>query len=220
MPRHRARAAALAGLLTLAGVPAWAEVEFSLYGGLQSAPHSGLTVEGDASVPDTDVTAGWDGRSLEMPPYWGLRATWWTSDRTGFGLDFTHSKIYADDETLAETGFDRLEFTDGLNILTVNAWRRWPQAFGPVTPYVGAGIGVAVPHVEVSAGGSETFGYQLTGPAASVIAGASYPISEDWSVFGEYKGTYSMNSADLDGGGTLETDVVTNALNLGVSFSF
>jgi lipid A oxidase len=91
---------------------------------------------------------------------------------------------------------------------------------GNVTPYVGGGLGVSIPHVEVTNGASETFGYQLTGPAATWIAGASYPISEQWSVFGEYKGTFTSNTGDLDTGGTIETDIFTNAVNVGVSFNF
>ena len=42
----------------------------------------------------------------------------------------------------------------------------------------------------------------------------------DVGVFGEYKGTYSVNEADLTNGGTLKSDIVTNAINVGVSFSF
>ena len=138
----------------------------------------------------------------------------------GFGPDFTHAKVYASDDDLVTNGYDTLEMTDGINILTMNAWYRWPSAWGEVTPYVGAGLGVAVPHVEVTKNGSETFGYQLTGPAATVIAGASYPVNDRWSVFGEWKSTYSQNEAELDSGGTLETDIVTNAINLGVSLDF
>ena len=40
------------------------------------------------------------------------------------------------------------------------------------------------------------------------------------SLFGEYKFTYSQSEADFNGGGTLNTDIITNALNVGVSFSF
>ena len=36
----------------------------------------------------------------------------------------------------------------------------------------------------------------------------------------EYRGTYSQGDADLDGGGSIATDRVTNSVNLGVSFSF
>ena len=104
--------------------------------------------------------------------------------------------------------------------MTLNAYRSWNGALGNLSPYVGGGVGVSVPHVEVTEGGSETFGYQLTGPAVAWMAGASYPLGDRWEVFGEYKGTYSVNSAELEGGGTLETDIVTNSVNLGVSFNF
>lgn len=198
-----------------------AEVELSFYGGWQTAPHSDVAIRGDGAIPDQDFTAGWEGRSFDTPPYYGLRATWWQSDAFGFGVDVNHAKVYADAATLAESGLDWFEFSDGLNILTVNAYRRWEGALGAFTPYVGGGVGVAFPHVEVRApGASETWGYQITGPAATWLAGVTYPINDRWSVFGEYKGTWSQNSADLADGGTLETDVITNALNLGVSFSF
>lgn len=212
--------------------PALAELEFSLYGGVQSAPHSELSISGDTEIADRDFTAGWEGRSFEMPPHYGLRATWWWENDWGVGVDFNHLKVYADDETLEESGLDHLEFTDGLNLLTVNGYRRFPGALdgaldgalggalGNATPYLGAGLGLAVPYVEVREGEAETFEYQVTGPAATLIAGLSVPVADRWSVFGEYKGTYSMNEADLSGGGTLETDIVTNALNLGVSFRF
>ena len=218
----------IARLMTLALilVPALAraEVELSFYGGLQSAPHSVVTVSGDPLIADEQFTAGWDGNSFEAPPYYGLRATWWQDNDYGFGVELNHAKVYGNAETLAANGYDVLEFTDGLNILTVNGFRRWENAFdgalAGITPYVGGGIGVSVPHVEVTKNGSRTFGYQVTGPAVAWIAGASYPISDQWSVFGEYKGTYSINAADLESGGTLETDIITNAINVGVGFKF
>jgi lipid A oxidase len=222
------RAAALLFLVptftALTAISAAAQVELGFYGGYQTAPHSSVSVRGDSILDDEDFTAGWEGRSFQTPPYYGLRGTWWQSETLGFGLDFVHAKVYADDETLADNDYDRLEFTDGINILTVNVYRRWPESFAGLTPYLGGGAGISVPHVEVTKssdnGTSETFEYQLTGPAVTWMAGASYPISEQWSVFGEYKGTYSMNKADLDSGGTLETDIITNAVNVGISFSF
>ncbi len=210
---------AIVFLASVAPIAAAAEIELSFYGGTQSALSSDVTIRGDDEIPDADFSQDWEGRSFDAPIYYGLRATKWQSDTFGYGLDFTHNKIYPDGDVLPD-GYDVLEFTDGLNILTVNAYRRWPDAFGELTPYVGGGVGVSIPHVEVTNGSSETFGYQYTGLAAAWLAGASYPISDQWAVFTEYKGTYSANSADLDTGGTLETDVVTNALNLGVSFSF
>jgi len=204
--------------LMIAPAFATAEVQLSFYGGVQSAPASDISIRGDGIIPDDDFSQDWEGRSFEAPPYYGIRATRWKSPTFGYGLDFAHNKVYPSDGLPA--GYEVLEFTDGLNTLTINAYRRWNDAIGDVTPYVGGGIGIALPHVEVTNGASETFGYQLTGPAATWIAGASLPINDQWSVFGEYKGTFSSNTADLESGGTLETDVVTNAINFGVSFNF
>jgi len=204
---------------TLAPLAASAEVELSFYGGVQTSPHSNVVFDGDSAIPDGDLFIAWEGKSFEAPPYYGIRATVWRSPTFGYGVDFTHNKIYPKDGELP-ADFGRLEFTDGLNILTVNAYRRWSNLFGNVTPYIGGGLGVSIPHVEVVTDTSRTLGYQFTGPAATWIAGASYPINDEWSVFGEYKGTYSMNTGDLDTGGTVETNVITNAVNVGVSFSF
>ena len=198
---------------------ALAEVELSFYGGIQSSPSSQVSIRDDDVIADDDFTVDWEGRSFDAPIYYGIRVTNWRSEKFGYGIDFTHNKVYPENDELPD-GYDVLEFTDGLNILTVNAYRRWSSAFGDVSPYVGGGVGVSIPHVEVTNGSSDTFGYQLTGPAATWIAGATYPINEQWSVFGEYKGTYSSNTADLDTDGTLETDIFTNAVNLGLSFNF
>ncbi len=204
----------------LAARPAAAEFEVSVYSGWQTAPHSVVKGDDPGGVGDFDFTAGWEGRSNEAPPYYGFRGTWWQSETLGYALEFNHAKVYADSETLEDEGFDRLEFTDGLNLITANVFRRFPSAERRWTPYVGAGVGVSVPHVDVLTDGGKTFEYQLTGPAAQVVAGISYPVSDSWSVFGEYKGSYSRNNAELDNGGELETNIVTNALNVGVSFNF
>ncbi|MDG1521257.1 MAG: outer membrane beta-barrel protein [Yoonia sp.] len=198
---------------------AMAEVELSFYGGLQSALESDVAVSGDSVIPDRTDTLTWEGRSFDAPPYYGWRATYWASPEFGYGLDFAHNKVYPKDDVLP-AGYSKLEFTDGLNTLTVNAYRRWENAIAGLTPYVGGGVGLSIPHVEVVSGASETFGYQVTGPAATWIAGASYPISDQWSVFGEYKGNYTQNDADLDTGGSLSTNIITNAVNVGVSFRF
>lgn len=207
------------GLAAFCPVVATAELEFSLYGGAQSAPHSDLQFRGDSVIPDQDLFIAWEGRSFDAPPYYGLRVTNWRSETLGYGLDFTHAKVYPAPGELP-AGFDRLEMTDGINTLTANVYRRWPGQFGAVTPYVGAGLGLSIPYVEVDYGPSSTEGYQITGAAASLIAGGSYAVTDRWSVFGEYKFSYTQNTADLDGGGTLKGDVILNALNVGVSFSF
>ena len=200
--------------------PAAAEFELNLYAGTQSSPHSRVS----GAHPDGGTYSGligWEGRSTQPPPYYGLRGTWWQTDRRGFALEFTHAKVYATASERTPLGFSRMELTDGHNIITLNYMMRWPDKWGAVTPYAGAGLGIALPHVDItSTGGARTYGYQLTGPAARLIAGASYDISERWSVFGEYQFTISQNEADLTGGGTFNSRIVTNALNVGVGFKF
>tara|TARA_R110002051_G_scaffold38640_1_gene81942 strand:- start:11660 stop:12316 length:657 start_codon:yes stop_codon:yes gene_type:complete len=216
---HNSKALTVILCLAPLGAVAQTGIELSVYGGAQNAPHSVVTVTGDSVIPDDEFRMGWVGKSLSAPPYYGIRATVWKTPTFGYGLDFAHNKIYPQEGDLP-AGYDFLEFTDGLNTLTVNAYRRWNNALGDISPYVGGGLGISIPYVEVVYGTSETFSYQVAGPAATWIAGASYPINDRWSVFGEYKGTYTQNIADLDTGGELKTDVVTNAVNVGLSFKF
>lgn len=218
------RYAILAGFAALAAAAAPAaaqELEFSLYSGWQTAPHSRLTGKYPGTGADIDELIGWDGKSFELPPYYGVRGTWWRSEQLGFGLEFTHAKVYAQDDERSDLGFNDLEFTNGLNILTANAMYRWPNRWGPVTPYVGGGVGVSLPHVDAdTTTGIDTYGLQLAGPAARVTAGASYDLTERVAVFGEYQFTYSSNEVDLEGDGKLQTDVKTNAVNFGLSLKF
>jgi lipid A oxidase len=51
------------------------------------------------------------------------------------------------------------------------------------------------------------------------LLGVSAGIGYGLSVFAEYKANYSWNEADLVGGGTLETDVLTHQLAVGISLS-
>ncbi len=193
-----------------------AEFQFSGYTGWQSAPHSDVTVSDGHSF-----NAGWEGRSFEMPPYWGVRATWWMDNYPQFGisLDFSHAKVYADDQTMRDDvpTWSAFEFSDGLNLLTVNAMYRF-EPWGQFRPYVGAGVGLSIPHVEVSRPSGETFEYQIGGAAFQVQAGVEYDITPEWAVFAEYKGNYAMNDVDIDSGASLKTDILTNAVNFGVSY--
>ncbi|WP_233544836.1 outer membrane protein [Pseudooceanicola sediminis] len=219
--RSTAATIAAAALLTgISSAPARAEIEVNLFTGYQTAPHS--RVKGTSPTNgDFNALIGWEGKSFDMPPYYGVRATWWRDDNWGVGLEFTHDKVYADEDDMAAAGFSHLEFTDGLNIITVNASRRWQNQWGNITPYVSGGIGISIPHVEVTpTGGQKTFEYQYGGPAMRLTAGASYPISDQWSLFGEYQFTASRNETDLSGGGNLDTRIFTNALNVGVGFRF
>jgi len=198
-----------------------AETELSFYLGWQTLPHSRMTGELPNGGGSFSQLIGWDGKSFTSPPYYGARATWWRSETLGFGVEYTHTKAYAPDSDISGLGFTNFELSDGHNVITANVMRRWPELWGQVTPYVGGGLGIAVPHVDANHNsGSDTYGFQFTGPAARLSAGASMPINDRLSVFGEYQFTYSVNEGELDGGGSFETDIKTNALNVGISLNF
>ena len=180
--------AAVLMFLAVSVAPAAAQTELSFYGGLQTAPHSRVSGADPTGIGAFDFLAAWEGRSFAAPPYYGVRLTWWKNDDWGWGLEFSHDKVYADARTLADNSLSALEFADGLNILTVNRYRQWSAFSGAFVPYVGAGIGFSLPHVEFESGGLRTSDYQLGGPAVSLVAGARYPLGDRWSVFGEYKG--------------------------------
>ncbi len=204
---------------------AMAQFQLSIYGGAQGLPHSEVTGEDPSAggVGAFDFTAGWDGNSFDMPPYYGVRGTWWQTEDFGYALDFTHSKAYANDDTLASTGFEVLEFTDGINTLTFNAMRRFQTGDNSrFTPYIGGGLGFSVPHVEVqtTAAGARTFEYQYGGVVAQFQGGVQYDVNEQWSIFGEYKMNYVDLDVDLDEGGSLSTNLITNAINIGAGFNF
>ncbi|MEM6891658.1 MAG: porin family protein, partial [Pseudomonadota bacterium] len=134
--------------LLLAG-PAAAELELSFYlgiQGVQDSTASGFLPDGTAFSRSID----WEGRSFEAPFYYGGRAIWWLDNGFGFGIEGTHTKAYAPDADAAAIGLARFELSDGHNIFTANVMKRWPDAVlkGLFTPYVGAGIGIALPHVD------------------------------------------------------------------------
>ena len=150
----------------------------------------------------------------------------------GFGIEGTHAKAYASDADLVALGASSFELSDGHNIITANVMKRWPGVFGieAFTPYVGAGAGIAMPHVDVGVIGASnrTFGFETTGPALRGIAGIKYNLNEKWALFTEYQVTWSDNDITIDADplvpgqlpGKISTDLVTHAVNFGISYSF
>jgi len=200
--------------------PAIAETELSFYGGAHAARLGRVIGNDPGGVGRFDFLASWDSQSSTPARYHGVRLTRWQRDDWGWALDFSHGNINADAATLSGNGLSLLGFSDGMNVLTVNRYRQWRDLVGPVTPYLGAGLGVTIPHVEFDSGAGKTSEYQFGGPAVSLVAGAKYPMNSRWSVFGEYKGTYSVNNVELMSGGNLGANLVTNSINLGASFGF
>ncbi|MEM6578424.1 MAG: outer membrane beta-barrel protein [Pseudomonadota bacterium] len=208
-----------------------AELELSFYLGIQGVQDSSVS----GVLPDGtpfNRSINWEGRSFEAPFYYGGRAIWWLDNNIGFGIEGTHAKAYAPDAEAATIGLSRFELSDGHNIFTANVMKRWPGAIadGLFTPYIGGGIGIAVPHVDALVTGAtdRTYDFEATGPALRGLAGLKYNITEDWALFGEYQFTWSDNDITIDAdpavpgqpSGTLKTDLITHAFNFGISYSF
>lgn len=210
--------AVLAGGLAAISSAAFAEATISVYGGANFSPHSRVKTTG-TGAPDTNNLVGWDGASFKMPPYYGVRATWWLDQmpEVGLAIDFTHAKVVA---SPLPAGFTKLEFTDGINFLTANALYRYDMGNG-FTPYAGIGAGLTIPHVEVegpAVNNTSTLEYQATGFAGQAFIGVDYKLDDNWSVFGEAKSTIGMVDADLNGGGKLSTRIISNQIIVGVTY--
>ncbi|MCT4608071.1 MAG: outer membrane beta-barrel protein [Pelagimonas sp.] len=208
-------------LVSSLALPAAAEMEYSFYLGWQTLPHSRIKGDLPNGGGRYNELVGWDGKPFSMPPYYGARATWWRNENFGLAIEYTHTKAYMPASVRNKLGFSRFEFSDGHNVLTANLMRRWQNRWDTLTPYAGVGLGIAFPHVDATHNsGSRTLGFQTTGPAARVLAGVSYDLNDRYSLFGEYQFTYSTNEGKLNGGGTFNTDIKTNALNFGISAKF
>lgn len=241
-------AAGMAVILLAMGTlnSATAEMFVSGYLGAASTYDSDVELNrpGGTSLTFSDVS--WDDDSFSAPPYYGLRIGYWFKNHPNWAtaIDFTHAKMYAElDNTVSVSGtrsgvpvagqerlgdtFEVLEFSDGHNLLTLNGMYRWLNMGTPgqgflyrLQPYVLAGLGIAIPHVEVTVEGDRTFEYQATGLAVQAGGGLDVDITRWLSVFAEYRLSYAEINADLEGGGTFKTEPWTHHITFGVTFSW
>jgi lipid A oxidase len=167
----------------------------------------------------TDFTMSnveWQGLPFKSPIYYGVRvARWGASNRTGMMVDFTHSKAiskFAQEVEIkgtiagapapakAKIGdlFKHLEFSHGHNMLTLNGLFRLGSLTPRLSPYVGVGAGIALPHSEVKLHSepARSYEYQYTGPVGQALVGLEFRLAET-SVFVEYKFTLSDYVAPL-----------------------
>lgn len=207
---------ATAALFCLSQLPAMAQQqEFSFYGGIQESPHS--TVK----IGTEKIGAGWEGKSFSSPPYYGLRYTRWMDERSGWSINYAHSKAYSNAKTRSQYGYQVLEFTDGVNPITLNYLRKF-DALGGWTPYAGVGVGFAVPHVEVQREGSpvKTSEFQFGGgPVFRASLGGKRQINDKWGWFVEYDFHYVMLDVK-HAGEAVKTNLIHNALNVGLNYRF
>ncbi len=189
--------------------------ELSFYGATGAARSTDLSGNDPGGAGNFSFNPGWNHAGSQ-----GIRLTFWQNSVFGWGLEVSNAGVVADDGAIAGAGVSSLSLDDGLGLLSVNAFRRSGMTLGGLQPYVGAGVGVSLPQVRFDGGGTPTDQRQLTGASVQVIAGARYPVNSAMSLFGEVQGSYSMNMADLAGGGSLDAGIASNNINFGISLGF
>ncbi len=207
--------------------PAAPDIAGGIYGGFTTARDSDVILKQPNGTDMVLKDVSWNAEPRKMPPYHGFRGTWWFPPGRSLGAmaDLVYIKVVANrDRVVRQSGtrdgvtvpekeaasatFRRLEFTDGLNLLTGSVIYRMPF-FGRIRPYIGFGAGLSVPHAEVQRRdiSQRTFSFQWTGFAFHAFAGIEFGVTKSGSVFTEYRLSYATNKVRLVDGGTLETNI-------------
>lgn len=196
--------------------PPTKEFMVGAYAGAPYTYASDVTIKNGGTQDFTAERIGWDGEPFDDPIYYGVRVVrWFEGGLRGAMLDFTHSKVLARmQEDVAFKGtldgapapararigdiFRKLEFTHGHNMLTLNGLWRLPSLNVRLSPYVGLGAGVSLPHSEVQmkTERGRTYEYQYTGPALQALIGLEFRVPR-MSYFLEYKFTFAKYEAPL-----------------------
>lgn len=178
---------------------------------------------GGAARDFTVEDVAWQGQSFKHPLYYGARVVHWPHGGEGGGrfggmVDFVHAKAIADmaqqvrlkgrldgkpvpEQARVGELFDKLEFSHGHNMLFLAGLMRLQSLAPKVSPYVGLGVGISLPHTEIHIARNDprrTYEYQYTGPAAQALAGVEIRLPRI-SLFLEYKFTIAGYSAPLTG---------------------
>ena len=222
-----------------------AEVDLSIFTGVALSQDSDLRLQQGGGTDLTFRDVSFEGRDFEDPPYYGVRALWFPASDShwGFGAEFFHIKLYANtDQTthvsgrrngVGVNGDERIDNTiqtfslsHGLNYALAEVVYRWQPGqrgedfLGHLEPYLGVGLGAAIPHVESQVNGSFHEEYQLHGPGVEGLAGLKVALTRHIGLMFEYRFTYAnLDSLDIPGG-SIEVTPLTHHLVTGLTFSF
>lgn len=192
------------------------ETTLGFYSGVPNTLPSDVTIQKSESHDFTLRDVQWEGKPFTNPIYYGVRTARWLTSRSGVMLDFTHSKAIAlRDVQHTITGtlggkpapaqgtvddlFGKLEASHGHNMLTLNGLLRLPSITARLSPYVGLGAGITLPHMEVDIKGEpRTYEYQYAGPVGQALAGIELRLPRV-SLFLEYKFTLAPYDVPLSG---------------------
>ncbi len=245
MKRHSLTPVAFAiTTLALSCASTHAEFVVSMFTGTAMTGNNDLHL----NQPNESLTfhnVSYEGKDFSPPLYYGGRLAYYLDrDRSGFGfgLEFFHAKAYLNaNDTVQVTGTrngapvndqepisNTIQFfnnSHGLNFALADVLYRFvfnhrdESLLGRVQPYLGAGIGAVIPHVESEVNGVEAEEYQLHGPGVEALAGVNIDIVRHFSIFGEYKFTYADLTESIPGG-SIHFEPETSHIVGGISVSF
>ncbi len=197
------------------------ETVIGAYGGAPYTYPSDVTITKPGVHDFTVKDVEWAGKPFDNPVYYGVRIQrWGGAGTTGAMLDFTHSKTISKPEQDAKFEgtldgkqvapeakikdvFKRLEASHGHNMLTLNGLLRLPSLSTRLSPYVGLGAGITLPHSEVQlqSDAARTYEYQNAGAVSQALVGIEFRLPRS-SYFLEYKfslAPYTMPLTYQDG---------------------
>lgn len=195
------------------------EFMVAAYGGMPYTYASRVSLQKPGTHDFSAEPVEWRGEPFIDPIYYGVRVVrWFGEGRTGSMLDFTHSKAIAElqndvkfkglingteapeEAKKLNDVFKRLEFSHGHNMLTLNGLLRLADLHPRLSPYIGLGVGVNLPHTEIQlqTDKKRTYEYQYAGPVLQALVGLEFRLPR-MSYFVEYKFSFASYDAPLTG---------------------
>lgn len=222
-----------------------AEFNLSIFTGVALSQDSDLDLHQTGGTDLTFHDVSFEGRDFETPPFYGARLLYFLPNDShwGFGAEFFHLKLYAqtgdttrvtgtrngvgvDDNEPIDNTLQQFSLSHGLNYALADVVYRWQPGergedfLGHLQPYVGLGLGAAIPHVESEVNGNFHEEYQFHGPGVQALAGVNVNLTKHWGLLFEYKFTYAnLDSLEIPNG-SIEVTPLTHNIVAGLTFSF
>jgi hypothetical protein len=211
--------AAVVALAALAvAAPARAQESWALEGYLGAAWNlpTPLSIH-QTGQDDIKLTAHYETRPFEQPPYYAWRLGRWTKDRA-WEFEFIHHKLFLDNPPDEVQHF---EVTHGFNLLMVNrAWVRkktiWRWGGGVVLAHPESRVRGAEPP---EGGGIRGRGYHLTGPVVQGSIGRRFALTDNLFFAIEAKLTAAYARLPVDDGHASAPNLALHGL-FGLGYAF
>ena len=119
--------------------------------------------------------------------------------------------------------FTKLEYSHGLNFLTLNAVFRFRGLHARFLPYFGAGVGIMIPHTELARRGVQrpdwTYRYEISGTGYQAFGGIEWRAKPEsrFHPFAEVKLGYARNFTELLEGGSVASNLIAYQIAVGAT---